>query len=362
MKRPWIFAVALGALGIGIPAVAWPADLPVKAPPNAVLYTGGWYVWADASYQSVPLPSYDLGWRTAAVAAPADRGPMNSHTPRVNGFGAGGGIGYLLPNSTLPAALSNGRLEIGGSYVSAERSTNSFGSNIGVSGLPQLGGNIVAAQGPANFAVSTLDTGYDAFQLHAKLAGDRKLGSVTHTPSVAVFGGAGRVQQGFQQTWGNLGPPRLEVVSYSVDSTLKWTDVGVRLGSETRVEVTQWLAFGLEGTIGLAHRNVSLAANDNCANIVGITCNFLATPSTSVDTSATTLPILGKAEASMSIRPSSTGSLRGFVGLNYDSRVPGIRGPGPISTIFAPPETTRAGIKFDAETSWYAGGGASIRF
>jgi hypothetical protein len=55
--------------------------------------------------------------------------------------------------------------------------------------------------------------------------------------------------------------------------------------------------------------------------------------------------------------------LRGFAGLNYDSRVPGIAAPqiGGIAGI-VPATGTPAGIKFAAETSYYAGGGITVKF
>ena len=53
--------VALGVLGHSIPGFA--ADMPLKARPKAVVQNyGGYYIWVDGSYQSLDLPSYDLGF------------------------------------------------------------------------------------------------------------------------------------------------------------------------------------------------------------------------------------------------------------------------------------------------------------
>jgi len=48
---------------------------------------------------------------------------------------------------------------------------------------------------------------------------------------------------------------------------------------------------------------------------------------------------------------------KGFVGLTYDSGVPGIEAPQSLATAGIP-----ARIKFDATTSYYAGGGLNVSF
>ncbi len=80
----------------------------------------------------------------------------------------------------------------------------------------------------------------------------------------------------------------------------------------------------------------------------------------SIAADADTTPFLANAEASLTLKPWSRVTLRGFVGLNYDSRVPGIAAPfvnGPCCAGAIP-----AGIKFEQETSYYAGGGATVKF
>jgi len=52
----------------------------------------------------------------------------------------------------------------------------------------------------------------------------------------------------------------------------------------------------------------------------------------------------------------------GFVGLDYDSSVPGVSTPVLVGGNTAPISTTPAGIKFASETSWYAGGGIAVKF
>ena len=63
------------------------------------------------------------------------------------------------------------------------------------------------------------------------------------------------------------------------------------------------------------------------------------------------------------MRPWQNVELRGFAGLNFDNRVPGIAAPV-ISGIagFTGAQGVAAGIKYTAETSYYAGGGLTVKF
>jgi hypothetical protein len=83
-------------------------------------------------------------------------------------------------------------------------------------------------------------------------------------------------------------------------------------------------------------------------------------PATPVGADATTVPFLANAEANIFAKPIPNVILRGFVGLNYDSRVPGISAPVMLS-VFGTPGIP-AGIKFQAETSYYGGGGIVVKF
>jgi hypothetical protein len=55
-------------------------------------------------------------------------------------------------------------------------------------------------------------------------------------------------------------------------------------------------------------------------------------------------------------------ALTGFVGLNYDSKVPGIQKSSWTGDAATPTSTTPVGIKFESQTSYYAGGGVTWRF
>lgn len=53
--------------------------------------------------------------------------------------------------------------------------------------------------------------------------------------------------------------------------------------------------------------------------------------------------------------------VRGFVGLNYDSSVPGVQAPA-RNVAFTGSSVPPASIRFEHETSYYAGGGLVVKF
>src|SRR5438270_1692805 len=132
----FIAGTALAAATLAAPAIAAEADLPIKAPPTAaVASSNGLYLWMDGSYQSVPLPTFNLGVQRD-TAAGFSGGPFESYSPRANGYGVAGAVGYFLPYGTLPSAFgTNVRVELGGSYVDATASQSGTGPDNGTPGL-----------------------------------------------------------------------------------------------------------------------------------------------------------------------------------------------------------------------------------
>jgi len=109
------------------------------------------------------------------------------------------------------------------------------------------------------------------------------------------------------------------------------------------------------GNVGLAARRASLAGSDSSfVSIIPGTINV-----SSISTGQTTTPFLANAEASLAFRLARAWSLRTFVGLDYDSKVPGIAAP---TVVVGGGTSTAAGIKFQSETSYYAGGGLTMEF
>src|SRR5207302_2238302 len=102
---------------------------------------------------------------------------------------------------------------------------------------------------------------------------------------------------------------------YVANSSLHWTDWGARLGLDAKWAATNAITVGLGGNIGFAGRSVSLAASDACG------CAGFNGAST-ISTATATTPFLANAEASLAVKPASALTIRSFIGLNYDSRVP----------------------------------------
>src|SRR5262245_42554200 len=112
MRHQLLAGAACGVL-LGLVSIdsARAADIaPVyKARPAVVV--DDYYVWADAMYERVNLPTYSLGLkRVGVVPAFPDVGAVQSFDPRLNGAGGRGAFGYRLPGSGL-------RVEVGGSFV-----------------------------------------------------------------------------------------------------------------------------------------------------------------------------------------------------------------------------------------------------
>ncbi|HEY4919049.1 MAG TPA: hypothetical protein VII40_02995 [Xanthobacteraceae bacterium] len=116
----------------------------------------------------------------------------------------------------------------------------------------------------------------------------------------------------------------------------------------------------------MAGRFISLSAVDSATASPAFAA-FTPSPSpTAINPSTSTAAFLANAQADLTIRPLRNVELNGFVGLNYDNRVPGVSAPvivgnagvtGPLGTHGMP-----AGIEFASETSFYAGGGITVKF
>jgi hypothetical protein len=362
MLRDRGVVTALGVIAAcGLPACAYAADMPVKAPPvAAAAYADGFYIWLDGSYQSVRLPTFDLGWRTISPALVVINGgtAFESYDPRATGAGVAGAVGYVFRDGTFPAAFgSNVRLELGASYIHA-LVTQSAASPTPQGGyIVTLDGLNPAAVGGGMTSSSTLSTDFAAWQVNLKAAGDLKFGTTTVTPSLAAFAGNTRNRQNFLQS---IAGPVFTPATYQADARTRWTDFGARLGLDTKFEITPWAALGLGGYVGLAGRHASLSASDVSTLQSPAPGGGTIVNTSAIAADADTTPFLANAEASLTLTPRPRVTLRGFVGLNYDSRVPGIAAPflnGPCCAGGTP-----AGIKFQQETSYYAGGGVAVKF
>ena len=147
----------LAGCAVSAQGAEFPSKFPVKAYPVS---DAGWYGWADGSYESVGLPSYDLGWRRVTFTPTTDRGPLQTYNPRATGYGLSGAIGYVChtARSLLGPA---GRIEFGGKFVHANAADAASDSAAGGIALQYISGIIptvvpgLALQTCATCAVSS---------------------------------------------------------------------------------------------------------------------------------------------------------------------------------------------------------------
>ncbi len=356
--------VAMGLASITTTALA--ADLPVKA--HQATAGGGLYIWADGSYQSIHLPTYDLGTRLQPAAAGSAISPANTFDPRASGYGISGGVGVVLPRGMFLSNIgTNARIEFSGSYVNANASQSATTvSTVGggyslpqVGGLTNFAGSVACGAATSCIVSSALGTSYSSWRIDGRYATDYKMGGVTLTPSLSVFGGKSRNSQTLSET--NLVFGGTASMQYNADTKLDWTDWGGRVGLSGSVPVLDWLTFVVGGNAGLAARKSSLTGSDVANGFVGGVPFFTPTTS-STASSGTTTAFVANAEASVIIRLASNVALRTFGGLNYDNKVPGIVAPGVALPFGFGGTTAAAAIKYQAETSYYAGGGLTVRF
>jgi hypothetical protein len=346
-------------------AVAADVPAPVyKAPPPTVS-AGGFYMSLDGSWQRFDLPDYALGHHLLAPPGFVDAGALPLRQ-RFDGYLVRGSVGYFLPTSNTVFG-SNTRLELGGLYGHASGTANGtvtssgpFGTGVGSlllngvaagNGYQCIPGQVCTINGSAA-------TNYSNWQVHGRAAGDYRLGAVWFTPSLAVFGGEGRNNQSTTQVLGlSQFNPAIRNSTYNASTALRWSDVGARAGLDMKVDVTPWAAVGVGGWAGFASRRASLSGSDSYVDTLA---GFFNGASTISGIGASTTALVANAEAGIAIKPLPALVLRGFVGVNYDSAVAGVKSPS--ITVFPGGITTPAGIGFSSQTSYYAGGGLTWAF
>ena len=205
---------------------------------------------------------------------------------------------------------------------------------------------------------STLKTQYRAWQEDVRILTDYALGPFTFTPSVAGFYGQTRDNQDGTQT---TGFPALVIAAYAVNSTLRWSDLGAKLGGDLSVMPNARTKLAVGGSVGFAVRDVSFDANDSITPMNGYVPPVGRAPTSSVSQSVTRKlwRSCRNAEARINYQFTTAIAIKGFVGVNYDSRVPGVAGPsygGYGNPLFKSP--VPAHIFYSGETSsYYVGGG-----
>jgi hypothetical protein len=158
---------------------------------------------------------------------------------------------------------------------------------------------------------SVVRSDYEAWLASGKIAGDFGSGPLTVSPSLAVFGGRTKSDHSLHQEVFNG-----DFRTYDASTSLNWSEVGARWGLNMSLAAADELVLGLGGHLGFARRHVSFSGNDRVFNVT----NFSST----ISTSAAATPFLANAEASVGVKPMPNVLVKGFAGLNYDSKVPGI--------------------------------------
>lgn len=330
-----------------------------KAAPAAI--SGNLYVWVDGTYNQVRLPSSSLGFHSSVFVGGLgflDTGPIQTFDNKLDGAGVRGAFGYVLPGSTL-------RFELGGSYVSADGSSQqTYASPVFAIGPVLLAGGtaglVVACSGVVFSCVTAGShaSDYDAWEINGKAAWDVTLGSATFSPSLAVFGGNSRNREMLSQalTQRNAGGVVLNTMNYQAETRLRWTDYGARAGLDARFPVFAGWTIDVSGWAGLAQRDVKLDGSDVFGSSAGLT-----TGASTISVSDDRTVFLANAEAGLSYKFNPSFTIRGFAGLNYDSKVPGIAAPSYAGSAVTP-RSTAAGIIYSSETNYYTGGGVSLKF
>jgi hypothetical protein len=343
-------------------APVYAADMPGKSGLRTISQESrDWYVWVDGSAYSVPLPRYDISFvRNIGTPFAVDLGSADSFDPRATGGGATAGFGLRLADPPpWPFLGSNTRIELSGAYIHADARQSSGTRPIVLFSLLQVSGRVF--DGPF-FCVtcsiaSSLDTSYQTGQAHLRLATDHVRGPLTFTPSLGAFYGRGRIAQDGTQVLS-----RAIVSTYTVSSTLKWTDWGAKLAGDISLAVSPRVTLGLGGGVALAARDVSFGASDVISGYPVVPA--ASTLTSAASDSATTPATILNGEARMLFRPADHALLKVFAGVTQDNRVPGVASAHfccfPLQG--APGQQgTPARILFSRETSWYAGAGLTVQ-
>lgn len=329
-----------------------------KAAPVAV--SGNFYVWVDGTYNRVRLPSSSLGLHAVGPLAGGlvDNGPIQTFDNKLDGAGVRGAFGYVMPGSTL-------RFELGGSYVSADGSSQQTYSTPQAFIAP-----VLLAGGSAGIVLSctagricptagSRASDYDAWEINGKAAWDVALGSATFSPSLAVFGATSRNREGLSQALTQIFGALVEnTLNYRADTRLRWTDYGARAGLDVRFPVFAGWTIDVGGWIGVAQRDVKLDGSD----VLATSFAFVGPTSSKLSISDDRTVFLANAEAGLSYKFTPSFTIRGFAGLNHDSKVPGVSAPTYTGSALVPGVGTAAGIVYSSETSYYAGAGVSLKF
>ena len=302
---------------------------------------GGFYFWIDGLYDRLNLPNDAGAIHNTDAGFISDQGATQSFDPRLNAGGVRGAVGYAISPDF--------RFEVGGSYIAGSGSLQ----NSVLPSTPSI--NVVLLNGFNNLGAfcacsvnGTLRTNYDAWKVFAEAKYDAwRSGPLTLTATAALFGGTSDANQDLTQTY----LASLTAGTYSSHTSLRWTDVGGRLGLDANYAINPLFSVGLKGWAGAAGRETSLSGNDLDVN------NATGPVPSLITSSATTAAFLANVEGSFTHSVTSSLSVRGFAGFNYDNKVPGVRSSTSLNGM-----PIQAGVFYASEFDYYAGIGLNVKF
>jgi len=325
---------------------------------------GPFYARAGASYQSMDLPSVDLGQKrlgfavVGGLAVNSNGGPIATFNPVASGYGVDGAFGYFLPPGVVsPTFGARPRVEFYASYIRATDNQSSATTLLpGTSSFQHVNGVLsfflICGADPCP-TTSSLQSKYEAWHVGTKASSDFAMGPLTLTPSLAIFGGEARNQQQLFQSTSFVTVVANPVTLFETASETATDRFGSRIGLNGKYDVMSWLALGLGGNLGLAARNIRLHAYDNSSSAGGKD-TFTAGKNVADFTAG--------AEASVIARAGANISFKLFGGFTYDNNVPGITAQNYTGVLFNNNPVTPVGIKTEGEIGYYAGLAMTIKF
>jgi hypothetical protein len=333
----------------------------IAAVGDTSIAAGPFYARAGASYQSMDLPSVDLGQRRlsfTALGGNANAGPIATFNPVASGYGVDGAFGYFLPPGLVPPMLgARPRIELYASYVRMTDSQSSATTLFpGTSSFQHVNGVLsfflICGTDPCP-TTSSLESKYEAWHVGAKAASDFAMGPLTLTPSVSVFGGEARNQQQLFQSTSFVTIVVNPVTLFETASETATDRLGSRVGLSGKYDVLPWLALGLGGNVGVAYRGIRLHAYDDSSG---------ASQKDTFTAGKNVTAFLAGAEASVIARAGANVAFKLFGGFNYDNSIPGIIAQNYTGVLFNSNPVTPVRIKTEGEIGYFAGLAMTIKF
>lgn len=359
-----VFLTCAGATGMIHADTAYADEASASKMPDAgVVEADGWYLSGDVAWQAVNLPDYQLGFHKVNNPAFADGGTFQSLDQHLDGYRLQGTVGYFLPPSMSDTLMGlNTRVEFAGRYRRATGGetgiTDFTDGGVVTQTLDGAGANAgyVCSIGQVCQFASDVSTEHSDWQIGGRIAGEYRMDQILLMPSLTLFGGETRTDQAMVQTL-HLGA-HPEIPTYIADTSLRSTDYGLRAGVDLKFDVTPVVSLGLGGSAGLARRHASFDGIDMVNDpLLGL----LAGAGAASDSDNAT-PFVANTEVSLTYKWLPALAVRGFAGVDYDSKVAGIAAPDFGGVAGAVTTRTPARVSFHSEFGFYAGGGVTWSF